>query len=108
VVFSLEGDSWPPQIHNIEPITLNFLITGHTKFSPDWCFGLIKQKFRKTRVCSVAELVDVVAQSTVTNVNLAQPTMNREGNIVHQYNWNQKLQGTCKPVTGIQKYHHFR
>ena len=22
-------------------ITLSFLVVGHTKFSPDWCFGLL-------------------------------------------------------------------
>ena len=27
-----------------ENITLSFMITGHTKFSPDWCFGLMKKK----------------------------------------------------------------
>ena len=26
-------------------IILSFLPVGHTKFSPDWCFGLLKQKF---------------------------------------------------------------
>ena len=25
-------------------ITLSFMITGHTKFSPDWCFGLLKKR----------------------------------------------------------------
>lgn len=25
-------------------ITLSFLVVGHTKFAPDWCFGLFKQK----------------------------------------------------------------
>ena len=30
-------------------ITLSFLIVGHTKFSPDWCFGLLKQAYRQTR-----------------------------------------------------------
>ena len=31
-------------------ITLSFLIVGHTKFSPDWCFGLIKCQFQRTNV----------------------------------------------------------
>ena len=25
-------------------ITLSFMIAGHTKFSPDWCFGLLKKR----------------------------------------------------------------
>jgi hypothetical protein len=33
--------------HSLDPL---FLITGNTKFVPDWCFGLITQGFRKTRV----------------------------------------------------------
>lgn len=28
----------------------SFLIAGHTKFSPDWCFGLMKQQLRRTFV----------------------------------------------------------
>lgn len=31
-------------------ILYSFLIAGHTKFSPDWCFGLLKQSFRQTFV----------------------------------------------------------
>ena len=27
-----------------ENITLSFMIAGHTKFSPDWCFGLLKKR----------------------------------------------------------------
>lgn len=27
-------------------VLYSFLIAGHTKFSPDWCFGLLKQSFR--------------------------------------------------------------
>ena len=29
-------------LHN--NITLSFMIVGHTKFSPDWCFGLLKKR----------------------------------------------------------------
>ena len=28
----------------------SFLLVGHTKFSPDWCFQLFKQKYRKTKI----------------------------------------------------------
>ena len=34
-------------------ITLSFLVVGHTKFSPDWCFGLLKRKFRQTHVTTL-------------------------------------------------------
>ncbi|KAL0964106.1 hypothetical protein UPYG_G00318760 [Umbra pygmaea] len=39
------------QIHH--RLDLHFLIAGHTKFTPDWCFGLIEEGFRKTRVDTV-------------------------------------------------------
>ena len=41
-------------------ITISFLIVGHTKFSPDWCFGLFKQKFRRTKVSCLDDIVKVV------------------------------------------------
>lgn len=53
-------------------ITLKFLITGHTKFAPDWCFGLFKQLYRRTSVSCLSDIVSVVNNSTLTNVNIAQ------------------------------------
>ena len=29
--------------------TLSFLPVGHTKFAPDWCFGLLKRAYRRTK-----------------------------------------------------------
>ena len=37
-------------------ISVNFMPAGHTKFAPDWCFGLLKRKFI---VCEVHCLADV-------------------------------------------------
>ena len=45
-------------------ITMSFLPAGHAKFSPDWCFALIKQRFRRTEVSS---LNDIVKQSSYVN-----------------------------------------
>uniref|UniRef100_A0A1X7UTG8 Uncharacterized protein n=1 Tax=Amphimedon queenslandica TaxID=400682 RepID=A0A1X7UTG8_AMPQE len=42
-----------------------------TKFSSDWCFRLLKQKFRKAEVDSLDDFVQVVEQSSA--VNKAQP-----------------------------------
>ena len=41
-------------------ITLNFLVVGQTKFAPDWCFGLLKQAFRRHAVSSLSEMASVV------------------------------------------------
>ena len=48
-------------------IEISFLLVGHTKFAPDWCFGLLKQKFRKTLVGCLEDLVRVVDQSACKN-----------------------------------------
>ena len=44
-------------------VTLSFLVVGHTKFSPDWCFGLFKQLYRKTNVGSLKAIADVCDKS---------------------------------------------
>ena len=48
-------------------IEISFLRVGHTKFAPDWNFGLIKQKFRKSLVGCLDDLACVVDQSAHTN-----------------------------------------
>ena len=39
------------------------MIIGHTKFSPDACFGFIKRKFHRTDVSSLDDLARVVNES---------------------------------------------
>ena len=53
-----------------QSVTMSFMLVGHTKFAPDWCFGLLKQRFRRTFVSSLQDLVDVV--NTSENVNVSQ------------------------------------
>ena len=48
-------------------ITISFLLVGHTKFSPDWCFCLFKQLYCKTNMGSIHDSAVVVKQSA--NVN---------------------------------------
>ncbi len=92
-----------------ENITLNFLITGHTKFSPDWCFGLFKQSYRRNRVSCLNDIAEVVNKSTVSGVNVAQLVGDEQGNVtVPCKNWQLFLQDTFKPLPGIKGFHHFR
>ena len=48
-------------------ISIHFMLAGHTKFAPDWCFGLIKRKLRRTRVSCLTDIVDVVNTSSTAN-----------------------------------------
>ncbi len=38
---------WRTLYRRHSTIAIHFLITGHTKFAPDWCFGLLKQNTAK-------------------------------------------------------------
>ena len=51
-----------------ETINYNFLLPGHTKFSPGWCFGLLKQKTRKTFISSLFDIARSVEESATVNV----------------------------------------
>ena len=67
-------------------ITLSFLVVGHTKFAPDWCFGLLKQRYRKTKVGSLADIAQVVNESA--KVNIPQLCGTEDGSIiVPTYDW---------------------
>ena len=62
-------------------ITINFMVPGHTKFAPDWCFGLMKQRYRRTHVSSLADICDAVSSSTLTEVNVPQLVGSENGNV---------------------------
>ena len=88
-------------------IILSFLIVGHTKFSPDWCFGLLKQRFRRTKVSCLAELEQVV--NTSAEANVAQLVGTQSGEVVVQtYNWTSMFAGRLKKLNHIKKYRHFK
>ena len=87
---------------------INFMIVGHTRFSPDQYFGMIKRKYRKTRVSSIAQIANIVSQSTesvVNKVHLAFDPNNQER--VQCYDWKSFLSSFLKPIPSITRYHHF-
>lgn len=87
-------------------ITLSFLLTGHTKFSCDWCFGLVKRLFRKTKVDCISDIAHVVEQSS--HVNVAQSCGTESGEvIVPTFDWMSFLSTHFKKVVGIKRNHHF-
>ena len=45
-------------------IKSSFMLPYHTRFGPDWCFGLIKLKYHRSQISSVFELARVVNTST--------------------------------------------
>jgi len=49
-------------------IKISFVLVGHTKFAPDWCFGLLKQCFRRTKIGDLDDIANCVSRSSVVNV----------------------------------------
>jgi hypothetical protein len=87
-------------------ITLNFLITGHTKFAPDWCLGLLKQAFRRHAVSPLQEMESVVYVSAA--VNTCQLVVKEDGtSYVPVRDWQAFLDPAYQPLPGMKKFQHF-
>ena len=82
------------------------MLTGHTKFSCDWCFGLFKRPFRKTNVGCLGDIALVVSNSAKGNI--PQLCGNKKGEMfVTFYDWTSLLKQFFRKVKQIKKYHHF-
>ena len=82
--------AWRVMVGLNQSVTISFLLVGHTKFAPDWCFGLFKLRFRRTFVSSLQEIADVVESSA--DVNVAQLVGTQDGRmVVPVYDWSQFL-----------------
>ena len=89
-----------------DTITLSFMIVGHTKFSPDSCFGLLKQQFRKTKVDTLQDLSNVVEKSA--SCNKVEMVGWEDGiPLIPTYDWSSYFAGKMLKVKGIKKYQHF-
>lgn len=74
--------AWRVSTHKNLKIVLSFLPVGHTKFSCDWAFGLLKKKFRVTYISSIDEFERSIEQSTPTSkVNSAIAIGNEKGEV---------------------------
>ena len=86
-------------------IRFHFLITGHTKFSPDACFGLINRKFCNTDVRSLDDLARIVHESVACNH--CQLVGTQDGTtIVPSRDWAGVFSSHFRCLDGIKKYHH--
>ena len=82
------------------------MLVGHTKFAPDWCFGLFKQRYRRTFVSCLEDVAEVVNSSA--DVNLAQLVGSQAGEpVVPTYDWASFLRGHFWSVPQLKSYHHF-
>ena len=88
-------------------IILSFLVVGHTKFAPDWCFGLFKRLFKRTKVGSLRGIAEVVQHSG--KCNEAQLVVDEMGDVIVPTNvWVSFFAPRFKKLPNIKKGHHFR
>ena len=87
-------------------VTLSFLVVGHTKFAPDWCFGLVKRLYRRTKVGCLQDIAKVVDDSAICNVSQLVSDETGEGYCPYR-DWTSFFAPKLKKIKGIKKYHHF-
>lgn len=68
-----------------EEIKLSFLIVGHTKFGPDGYFGLIRRLYRKSKIYTYNQLVELIQKSSKNGQVLCQPFLNESSESNYQY-----------------------
>lgn len=80
---------------------------GHTKFHPDWYFGLWKVKWRTTTVETLKVLADSVPKSSRNGHNIPQLVNDLECPVTF-YDWSGFLKKFFKPIPHLKSYHEFR
>ena len=88
-------------------IEYNLLLAGHTKFSPDWCFGLVKQKTRKTFISLLFDVTRAVEESTTVDT-VEFVGMHNGIVLIPTYDWTTYLCHFFKTIPRLKSYHHFR
>ena len=98
--------AWRVLTNRHSSITLSFLVVGHTKFSPDWCFGLFKRSYRRTKVGSLQSIAQIVNESA--ECNFSQLVSTEDGrNVVPTHDWTGFLAPCFIKLKNIKQYHHF-
>ena len=97
-------------IHGLhESVRYSFLVAGHTKFSPNWCFGLMKQRLRRTLILSLFDILEANDKSTLSGVNCGKLVGLHDGSVlIKTYDWANYLAPYFKKLNGISTHHHFR
>ena len=88
-------------------ITLLFMVVSHTKLTSDSCFGLIKQRYRRTNIECLSDIVNVVNMSGY--INHARLVRMQEGQVlIPTYDWQTYLSPHFKKIQHIKNFHQFK
>ena len=89
-------------------IELNFMISGHTKFSPDGHFGRIKSSIKETNCFSILDLIGEegkVKKSAYSNYEIVYKDPLTSTINFHWRNWKKFLKDKFLPCVGIRDWH---
>ena len=99
--------SWRTILDLHKSVKYSFMVAGHTKFAPDWCFGLLKKSTQRTFISSLYDIAQAVQESS--NVNVAELVGLHDGSLlINSYQWTAYLGQYFKKLPSIKKFHHFR
>jgi hypothetical protein len=87
-----------------ESVELNFMIAGHTKFSSDRNYGMIKKLYRKSTIYCKEDFIKVVKKSSPAVLNKVQ--CYEEGKEFQYLDFKVLAEYFIK-LPNIAKYHHF-
>ncbi|XP_033725205.1 uncharacterized protein LOC117315170 [Pecten maximus] len=82
------------------------MIAGHTKFDPDWHFGVWKLRWRSSNVETLEEVAKTVTHSSRNGHNIPQLVKDEDKPLIFR-DWKSYLKQYFKPLKNLTKYHHF-
>ena len=99
---------WHVRTGRHQKMTLSFMLAGHMKFAPDWCFGSFKWKFWHTRIDSLDDVVETGLSASTTGMIIPQLCGDQEENVaVPSRDWSPHLGAFFRKFIGLEKYQHF-
>jgi len=101
--------NWRVRTGKNSAIEYNFMLAGHTKFSPDRSFGLVKILYRKMVVDCQSDFISCVTESSPNGFNIAIPTVDpftNQRNVTWS-KWTSFLDQFHKQLPAVLKFHHF-
>ena len=81
-------------------IELAFMVAGHTKFSPDYGFGVFKRLYRHSELNSVEEVCGMMGKSSLL---VAEPVGTKQNVLIPCYDWQAKFSSVGK-IAGLKKF----
>jgi len=85
-------------------IELPFTVAGHTKFGPDYGFGIFKRLYHHAEVNSIKDVCQLMEKSKLL---IAEPVGTEQGEVqIPRFDWQDKFSSMDKTAE-MNKFHHF-